>query len=137
MTVLGIDQGAFDGNAEQVRSIAGQMASAFGRGIEEERHLLAEVDSRIKAQVEAMGDRLKLWVLGGILTQIVMVLPIIFFLGGIYSTNNATLELIRKQQATLERRGGWMSERERWEQGVEQWAGPKGFVPPRYREQPR
>ena len=59
-------------------------------------------------------------------------LPVIFFLGGIYSTNTAALDSIRKVQTVLEKRGAWMSERERFEQAVEQWAEPKGYVPPRY-----
>ena len=43
------------------------------------------------------------------------------------------LDILKKQQTELEKRGVWMNERERWEQGIEQWAAPKGFVPPRYR----
>ena len=126
MTVLG-SEGAFDGNAQQVRSIAEQLASSFGRGIDDERHLLTEVDNRIKAQVEAMGDKLKLWILGGLLMQF----PVIFLLGGIYSTNNATLTLLQKQQGILDQRGDWLESLARSQQGLEMWAIAKGYEPPR------
>lgn len=122
-----------DGNKAQVRMIAEQLAAAFGRGVDEERHLLAEVDLRIKTQVDAAVDRVKLWVLGSVVTQLIGLVPVIFFLGGIYSTNTATLDLIKEQQVAMKNRGEWMNELERRQTSVEQWAKPKGYEPPTYR----
>lgn len=129
----------FDGNTSQVRLIAGQIATAmeeardgssWRKDIEAlKKALEQDIDSKIDAAV----TRMKFWVISAVLTQVITFLPVIFFLGGIYTSNNQALELMQKQQTVLEKRGAWMNERERWEQGIEQWAGPQGFVPPRYK----
>lgn len=120
----------FDGNTAQIRAISEQLASAFGRGVDEERHLLAQVDKRIEEKIGASESRLKLWVFGGVVTQLLAMVPIIFFLGGIYSTNTQTLALIQKQQDTLDRQLTWRQQREKWEQAVEAWGEPKGLKLP-------
>ena len=127
----------FDGNAEQVRLIAAQIAEAMSNrqgGLHDDiEQLKKELDHRIDSKIDAAVTKMKFWVISAVLTQIVAMLQVIFFLGGIYTTNTAALDSIRKLQAVLEQRGVWMSERERFEQAVEQWAVPKGYVPPRYR----
>lgn len=127
-----------DGNAVQVRAVAEQVAEA----VTQRSHLFSEefarlethIDTRIAAAVTVSEHKLKLWVIGGVITQLIPMLPIIFFLGGIYNTNSAAITMLQKQQTQLEQRGQWMNERERWEQSIEQWAEPKGYVPPRSRE---
>ena len=127
----------FDGNVEQVRVIAAQIAEAMSirqGGLHDDIEKLKEqLDHRIDSKIDAAVTKMKFWVISAVLTQIVAMLPVIFFLGGIYTTNTAALDSIRKVQTVLEKRGTWMSERERFEQAVEQWAEPKGYVPPRYR----
>ncbi len=129
----------FDGNAAQVRTIAAQIAAAMeesrdgGSWRKDIEALKKDLEHDIDTKIDSAVTRMKFWVISAVLTQVAAMLPVIFFLGGIYSTNNAALELLNKQQTEIEKRGAWMSERERWEQGVEQWAGPKGFTPPRYR----
>ena len=131
----------FDGNVEQIRSIIGQSVEAtlmHRGGIHEDlESLKAEIDRQMDAKIDAAVTKMKFWVISAVLTQIAAMLPVIFFLGGIYSTNAAALSILEKQQGELERRGAWMNEREKWEQSVEGWAGPKGFVPPRYRNTAR
>ena len=75
--------------------------------------------------------RVKYWVVAATLAQIVALIPIIFFLGGIYNNANASLDILKNQQAELVRRGNWMVDRQIWEDRVEQWAVPKGLHPPR------
>lgn len=127
----------FDGNAEQTRLIIGQAVEAMmikkGGFSEEIAALKSDIERDLQVQVDATVTKMKFWVVSAVLTQLVAMLPVIFFLGGIYSTNADALETIKKTQAVLEQRGAWMNERERWEQSMEQWAGPKGFQPPRYR----
>lgn len=130
----------FDGNAEQVRIIAAQIASAMTErqgGLHDDiEQLKRELDHRIDSKIDSAVTKMKFWVISAVLTQIVAMLPVIFFLGGIYTTNTAALDSIRKLQAVLEQRGVWMNERERFEQSIEQWAVPKGYEPPRYRQTP-
>ena len=128
---------SFDGNAEQVRAVATQLADAFGQNQnnvpEQLRQLEARIDAKIDSKIDAAVTKMKFWVISAVLTQIVAMSPVIFFLGGIYNTNNTALDLLRKQQSVIEKRGDWMNEREKWEQSMELWAGPKGYEPPRYR----
>ena len=125
------------GNAEQVRAVAAQLADAFGQAHhnmpEQLRQLEERIDAKIDNKIDAAVTKMKFWVISAVLTQIVAMSPVIFFLGGIYNTNSAALDMLRKQQVLLEKRGEWMSERERWEQSVELWAEPRGYQPPRYR----
>jgi hypothetical protein len=128
----------FDGNAEQVRLIAAQVAEAMelsrGGGWKREITSLKEdLERDIDVKIDSAVTRMKFWVISAVLAQVVPLVPIIFLLGGIYATNNAALELMKKQQEVLESYGARMNERDIWQQGVEQWAGPKGFVPPRER----
>lgn len=123
-----------DGNAEQVRRIATQiMEAAEGREKplrEEFQRLEQSLDSKIAAAVHLSENKLKLWVIGGVLTQLVAALPVIFFLGGIYNTNNSALDMLRKQQTILDQHSEWMYQRERWGQAVELWGEPKGLRVP-------
>ena len=126
-----------DGNAEQVRAVATQLADAFAFNHpnmpEQLRQLEERIDAKIDTKIDAAVTKMKFWVISAVLTQIVAMLPVIFFLGGIYNTNATALDMLRKQQAVIEKRGEWMNQRERWEQSIEMWAEPKGYAPPRYR----
>lgn len=131
---------SLDGNAEQVRAIATHLADAFGKTQHEMPEQLKQLEHRLEekidAEMQSVLTKMKFWIVSAVLTQVLALSPIVFFLGGIYNTNNAALELLQKQQSVLDKRGEWISERERWEQSVEMWAGPKGYQPPRYRGGP-
>ena len=112
-------------------AMAEHLATAFRRGVDEEKQLLDEVDVRTGKAIEASATKLKLWILGGLLMQF----PVIFLLGGIYSTNNATLALLQKQEGLLDERRDWLESLTRAQQGLEMWAISKGYEPPREQEQ--
>lgn len=124
----------FDGNAEQIRSIFEQVVDARMRTLPTSPEFNQHVDKRIDERVDTAIAKLKLWLFGSLLANVACLLPIIFFLGGIYSTNSSALQNLEKQQAVIAARGDWMAERESWEQAVEIWAGPQGFRPPRERQ---
>lgn len=95
--------------------------------------IAADIKDYIDERDGLVEERVKAWLVKAVLIQVVSFIPVIFFLGGIYFQNNAALELLRNQQRVIETRGKWMSDRERWEQAVEQqWPGPRQFSPPRY-----
>lgn len=95
--------------------------------------LADEIKTYIDDRDTAVEQRVKYWVIGAVLAQVVALLPVIFFLGGIYQNANSSLELLKAQQRELAQRGSWMQDRERWEYAVEIWARPKGFEPPKYK----
>lgn len=77
--------------------------------------------------------RLKLWIVSAVLAQVLTFLPVIFFLGGIYTDGRAAVQMLRDQRAELEQRGAWMQDRERWEMSIEVWAERNGYEPSRYK----
>lgn len=98
---------------------------------------IEELKEYIDQRDAAVEQRIKYWLISAVLAQVVALLPVIFFLGGIYNNANASLEILEDQQAELRQRGVWMQDRERWEQAVQTWAESEGFQPPRYQRTPR
>lgn len=76
--------------------------------------------------------RIKFWIVSAVLAQVITLLPVIFFLGGIYSDGRVALNMLQEQQMELARRGNWIQDREKWEMAMENWATPKGFERPHY-----
>lgn len=74
-------------------------------------------------------QKIKIWILSAVVAQIISMLPIIFFLGGIWQNANASLDLLKNQKlvtdATLIRVQA-IEERER---EMRAWAKTKGFIP--------
>lgn len=98
--------------------------------------MMNESDKEFIRQLdEAVENRVKMWITRAALTQVVALLIPTFFLGGIYLQGKAAIDLLSQQQTELARRAGWMESRERWEMAMENWAGPQGFVPPRYKRE--
>lgn len=78
----------------------------------------------------AVEQRIKLWILGSILTQLLAMAPIVFFLGGIYSDGRAAVELLQNQDEEIAAIRTAQRERERWQLSIEIWAKSKGYEPP-------
>lgn len=96
-----------------------------------------ELKEYIDQRDNAVEARIKLWIFGAILANVLGMVPVIFFLGGIYADGRTAVELLEAQQAELTQRGVWMQDRERWEMSVEMWARDQGYEPPRYSRDPR
>ena len=89
--------GDFDGNAAQVRLIAAQIAGAMeeardgGSWRQDIEKLKKDLEHDIDTKIDSAVTRMKFWVISAVLTQVVALLPVIFFLGGIYNSNNQAL----------------------------------------------
>lgn len=94
--------------------------------------LTSEDKEFIKAEDNATEQRLKLWIFGAMMANVIAVIPIIFFLGGIYSDGRAAVQMLAKQEQELGSRSRWMQRREAFELSVEMWARDKGYEPLRY-----
>lgn len=92
-----------------------------------------ELKEYIDQRDSAVEQRIKLWIFTAILANVLTLVPVIFFLGGIYADGRTAVKLLETQQSELAQRGIWMQDRERWELSVELWAEDKGFKPPRYK----
>jgi len=92
-----------------------------------------EMNEDIKTYIDqrdtVVEQKIKLWILSSLIAQIVTLLPIIFFLGGIYQSANSSLELLKNQQvsADLVLRRLDMIEARQLE--MRSWAKTKGFIP--------
>ena len=86
---------------------------------------LEELENRLNRHVETqdklLESRLKLWIASAVIMQVVPLITIAFFIGGIYQNMNSSIALIQQQQNELTARGKWMEDRQRWELAVEIW----------------
>ncbi len=93
---------------------------------------LSELEDHLKQFVQDQDKlhegRLKIWIMTAVIMQVVPLITIAFFLGGIYQNLNGSLRQISAQQVQLARNEQWMRQRERWELSVEIWA--KQVKPP-------
>lgn len=93
---------------------------------------LTELEDHLKQfvhdQDKLLESRLKLWIMSAVIMQVVPLVAIAFFLGGIWQNLNANIAVIQSQQSTLAAQAKWNDHRERWEHDVEVWAS--GVQPP-------
>lgn len=86
---------------------------------------LEELEKRLRAHVETqdtlLENRLKLWIMSAIVLQLIPLITIAFFIGGIYQNLNSSVALVQKQQDQLVANARWMQERQQWELTVELW----------------
>lgn len=85
----------------------------------------------VQIQDELVASRLKIWILGAIVVQVVPMLTIAFFMGGIYTNLNMTTNSMKRGLEQLQRRE---LERVRWEYAIEAWGReqrPPLILPPR------
>lgn len=86
---------------------------------------LEELENRLNRHVETqdklLESRLKLWIASAVIMQVVPLITIAFFIGGIYQNMSSSIALLSQQQNELNARGKWMEDRQRWELAVEIW----------------
>lgn len=94
-----------------------------------------EEDLKIHAETQdaLLEGRLKMWIMSAIVIQVIPLITIAFFIGGIYQNLNASMALVQTQQQELAANARWMQERAQWELSVELWAVSQKppFRPPR------
>lgn len=86
---------------------------------------LEELETRLREHVAAqdkmLESRLKMWIMSAIILQIIPLVTIAFFIGGIYQNLNSSITLIQSQQQQLAANSRWMQDRRQWELSVELW----------------
>lgn len=86
---------------------------------------LEELERRLREHVNTqdalLESKLKMWILSAVVMQVVPLITIAFFIGGIYQNLNTSIGVIQKQQAQLAANAQWMQERRQWELSVELW----------------
>ncbi len=74
-------------------------------------------------------QRIKLWILSSVIAQIVALLPIIFFLGGIYQSANTSLSILKDQKALSDDSVRRLERLEVRQRELRAWAVTQGFKP--------
>jgi len=86
---------------------------------------MEELEQRLREHVERqdalLESRLKMWIMSAIVLQIIPLVTIAFFIGGIYQNLNSSIALIQTQQQQLTANERWMQDRRQWELSVELW----------------
>lgn len=97
--------------------------------------LFPELTGEIDRRVAASEQRIKYWVLFGVLTNLLAILglliPAVFYLGQLSRDASAALVTIQEQKAAAGKDDDWRRRREIWESTAEQWMTGQGFQPPR------
>lgn len=127
-----IDAGA--GNTAQTRKVIEQTAEILGERMQVSDEAL---NKRIDERVNSALNKFRLSMFAVAFAQMVPAFGAAYYIGGISQQMNDALDTIKDQQLILAGRGEWMNRRESWEQEVERWAEPKGFLPPRERKETR
>lgn len=95
--------------------------------------LFPELSSDIDRRIVHSETRIKNWVIGGILANLIALIfaaiPLVYYLGQIQAQSSQALQTIQSTSAELERRRDWMLDRQLWEQSMESWAAQHGYVP--------
>jgi hypothetical protein len=106
-----------------------------GRKMISNIELEASLKEHVQTQDKLVEGRLKLWIMTAIVAQLVPLVTIAFFIGGIYSQMSATAKLAAEQTAEFKVAKLNEEERRRWELAVELWAAkqPEPFTPPQRR----
>lgn len=94
--------------------------------------LEANLKEHVQIQDKLVEGRLKLWIMTAIVAQLVPLVTIAFFIGGIYNQMSATAKLAAEQTAEFKVARTNEEERRRWELAVELWAAKQSdpFSPP-------
>lgn len=75
---------------------------------------------------------MKLWIMTAIVAQLIPLVTIAFFIGGIYENMSVSAKLLAEQTTAMKTAQKDDEERRRWELAMEIWAGKQAdpFIPP-------
>lgn len=74
-------------------------------------------------------QKIKLWILSSVIAQVMAMLPVIFFLGGIYQNANASLGILQTQKTATDLAAVRIQALEDRQREMRAWAKTKGFIP--------
>jgi hypothetical protein len=76
--------------------------------------MLETLREYIDSRDSVVEQKIKLWIITSVLVNVVAILPVIFFLGGIYQNANASLELLKKDQSDIAETKRWQADMNIW-----------------------
>lgn len=88
-----------------------------------------DIKNYIDQRDTVVEQKIKLWILSSVIAQVIAMIPIIFFLGGIYQNANASLALLKEQKIASDAAGLRIQQLEDRQREVRAWAKTKGFIP--------
>ena len=94
-----------------------------------DRAMQEDIKSYIDQRDTVVEQKIKLWILSSLVAQIMAMLPIIFFLGGIYQNANASLELLKNQRTISDSLMIRVQNIEDRQREARAWSKTKGFMP--------
>lgn len=89
--------------------------------MDELRQLKEELQIHVQTQDLLLESKLKMWIMSAVVLQVVPLITIAFFIGGIYQSLNSSMALVQQQQVDIRASRDWMQERAQWELSVEIW----------------
>jgi hypothetical protein len=103
-----------------------------GRKMISNIELEASLKEHVQTQDKLVEGRLKLWIMTAIVAQLIPLVTIAFFIGGIYENMSVSAKLLAAQTVAMDSAKADDEERRRWELAVEIWGRKQAdpFVPP-------
>lgn len=89
-----------------------------------------EVKAVIKAEVSLAELRLRNWILAGLITNVIAWGPVIFYFGVMNQNIESMVKANEVTVSTMQKRGIWMQDQDKWNLGMQAWAESKGYKPP-------
>lgn len=89
--------------------------------MDELRQLKEELQEHVQTQDLLLESKLKMWIMSAVVLQVVPLITIAFFIGGIYQSLSSSMSVVQQQQSDIRASRDWMQERAQWELSVEIW----------------
>lgn len=78
-----------------------------------------ELERRISISMIQMKHEFRAWIFSTVLVNLIAIIPITFYIGGIYNQITDSIQIQKEMGAELNQRAKWMQNRERWEYAIE------------------
>lgn len=89
--------------------------------MDELKQLKDELQEHVQTQDLLLESKLKMWIMSAVVLQVVPLITIAFFIGGIYQSLSSSMSMVQQQQNDIRASRDWMQERAQWELSVEIW----------------
>lgn len=120
------------GDAAQTRAIIEQVVSALtDKETPRTEAFQKMVDDRVGNEIKTTVSTMKVWVLGGVVANLIPLMLFAYWFGQYAKTIDDALMIVKAQQQTLAQRALWSGSIESRIGGLEQWAEPQGYRPPK------
>lgn len=94
-----------------------------------EQKMNEDIKAYIDQRDTMVEQKIKLWIMSSVIAQVVVFVPVIFLLGGIYTNANSSLAILKDQQTAVAVSSARLDAVEARQLEMRAWARTKGYIP--------